>query len=181
MCAYVATCLPASLSASEFQGADRQKPRFSQSCACPKRSPKCCVLCSQTGIAIACADNFRLEWINNHQCTSWGWARWTRFAADHLPARIGFFSRILPAPKFSTKNIFYLPPPTYHLPHSIWPHSIARAPKTLSASELELGGRAWGAWSLEESCQSFELGARAGPTCDQGKPFSFFLLRCSAA
>jgi hypothetical protein len=29
MCAF---CLPAALSASEFQGAGRQKPRFSQSC-----------------------------------------------------------------------------------------------------------------------------------------------------
>jgi hypothetical protein len=32
-------CLPASLSASEFQGAGRQKQRFSISCARPKRSP----------------------------------------------------------------------------------------------------------------------------------------------
>jgi len=30
-------CLPTCLSASEFQGAGRQKPRFSQSCAGPDR------------------------------------------------------------------------------------------------------------------------------------------------
>jgi hypothetical protein len=36
LCAHF-LCLPACLSASEFQGAGRQKPRFSQSCAQPKR------------------------------------------------------------------------------------------------------------------------------------------------
>jgi hypothetical protein len=39
MCAF---CPPASLSASEFQGAGRQKPRFSQSCARAER------LCDET-------------------------------------------------------------------------------------------------------------------------------------
>ncbi len=81
-----------------------------------------------------------LEWISSHQCTSWGWARWTRFADDHLPARIGFFFPDPPCPKI-LYQIFFLPPPSYlpstspllptfYLPpptNPTPPHSIARA------------------------------------------------------
>jgi hypothetical protein len=78
-----------------------------------------------------------------------------------LPARIFFFFSPLFYPKiFPLLPTTYLPPPTYHLPPPSYlpptnpsaPHSIARAPKTLSESKLgprELGARAWsrGAWS----------------------------------
>jgi hypothetical protein len=47
-----------------------------------------------------------------------------------------------------------------------------------SLRSLELGGQLpkFGAWSLEDSYQSLELGAGARPTRDPGKPFSFFFL-----
>ncbi len=47
------------------------------------------------------------------------------------PARMGFFFRILPAPKFSTKNFLYLPPPSSPiLPPSYLPPTSPRLPTT---------------------------------------------------
>jgi hypothetical protein len=94
-----------------------------------------------------------------------------------LPARFFFFFPPLLYPKIFPRPTYHLPPPvlpTTYLPPSYLPptnpsptHSIARAPETLSGSELgagavgasawsELGAGAVGAsaWSLEE-----ELGA----------------------
>ncbi len=84
----------------------------------------------------------RLEWISSHQCTSWGWARSTRFADEHPPCSSRFFFSPPLCPE-----ILYLPPPTYpllptsyqaHPPSYLHPptyqptppHSIAKAPET---------------------------------------------------
>jgi hypothetical protein len=92
-----------------------------------------------------------LEWISSHQCTSWGWARWTRFADDHLPARIGFFFPDPPCPKILyQKNSLpppsYLPPTSRLLPTAYQPHppSLHRQ----SSRDLErLWSGSWSDWS----------------------------------
>jgi len=110
-----------------------------------------------------------------------------------LPAQIFFFfppllyAKIFPPPTYhlpppsylpSTSPLLhttYLPPPTYHLPTLPPPHSIARAPETLSGSEVGAWSRLGAGASLEwERAWSFELGAAgAGPTQDPGKHFFF--------
>ncbi len=78
----------------------------------------------------------QLEWTSSHQCTSWGWARWSRFADEqksHPPC-----PHLFSAPKFSPLlPTTYLPPPTCHLPPppTSHPQSIARAPEPSSGSE----------------------------------------------
>ncbi len=104
-----------------------------------------------------------------------------------LPARIFFFFHLFSTPKFSPLlPTTSLPPPTYHLPPPSYlpptspllpttyqplpPHSITRAPETLSGSEL-------GAWSQLGAGASLELGAAgAGPTQDPGKHFFFVFI-----
>ncbi len=85
-----------------------------------------------------------LEWTSSHQCTSWGWGRWSRFGDEpkrHPPCPKFFFSpaSILPQ-KISLLPTYlpptYLPPPTSHLlppiaiaktSHLLPPIAIARA------------------------------------------------------
>jgi len=63
--------------------------------------------------------NSGLEWTSSHQCTVWGWARWSCFADEqksHPPCpHCFFFFHLFSAPKFSR-----LLPTTYHpLPPSL--------------------------------------------------------------
>jgi len=62
-----------------------------------------------------------LQWTSSHQCTSWGWARWNRFAdeqkSDPRCSHVFCFFHLFSAPKFSRLlPTTYLPPLTYHLP-----------------------------------------------------------------
>jgi hypothetical protein len=66
----------------------------------------------------------QLEWTSSHQCTSWGWSRWSRFGDEpkpHLPSpNIYIFSRLCSAPKHFSPTYLpptsYLPTPSYLLP-----------------------------------------------------------------
>jgi len=125
-----------------------------------------------------------LEWINSHQCTSCGWARWGRFQDERkshppCPHIYIFFTSFLPQnfPSYLPQNFpsylphsspllptIYLPPPTYHLPPPSYlqptnptpPHSIARALETSSGC----GARA-GAVAVELEWLELERSPRA--------------------
>jgi hypothetical protein len=98
-----------------------------------------------------------LEWTSNHQCTSWGWGRWSRFgdepktnppcpqvlffSASYLPQNFPLLPTSLPPTSalLFTSPPSYHPPPTSHLPPpSYMPpptsHSIARAREQSSMS-----------------------------------------------
>ncbi len=64
---------------------------------------------------LKCHTQHLLEWTNSHQCTSWGWGRWSQFGDEpitHPPLpRVFRFFNFLSALRFFPPT--YLPPPTY--------------------------------------------------------------------
>jgi len=94
----------------------------------------------------------RLEWISTHQCTSWGWARSTRFGDEPKPhldcPNIYFFSHLYSAPKTFLPYLpsspllpppSYLPPTSYLQSPSPEHHSESRSTIVgVGAPELEL-------------------------------------------
>jgi hypothetical protein len=93
-----------------------------------------------------------LEWTSSHQCTSWGWGRWSCFGDEpkaHPPyPKLLFFFHLFFAPK-----IF---PPTYLPPTS---HSIATAWELLE-------------WEQEQSQSPRVVGAGAGTEPEPGSCWS---------
>ncbi len=100
----------------------------------------------------------RLEWTNSHQCTSWGWARSTRFADEHPPCPSRLFFHLLSAPKFSTSTLL----PTTYQAH---PPSL----HCQSSRDLE-----W-LWSGSWSCGR---GAGAGPAELERDPRAHKKVKC---
>ncbi len=103
-------------------------PLFARCCYKWPSTACCCCCCMSSD------PSNRLKWTNSHQCTSWGWGRWSRFGDEpktHLPLPkvIDFFSL------FSTPNFFpptYLPFPTYLTWFCI--HSIIRTQEWCQSS-----------------------------------------------
>ncbi len=112
-----------------------------------------------------------LEWTSSHQCTSSGWARWSRFADEqksHPPCPHGFFFPTSSLPQNFPPSTYHLPtpPPLTPLPELQRHQAGANLELEPDLLEQELGAGAWSRGAV--------AGAKAGPTRDPGKHFYFF-------